>query len=111
MKRLLAILLLIAAAPNAQAREPSPSPLLGRWAVDVSRLPMPPEARPKRVTITFGQAAAGMWTMSVDIVDAAGARTHSTGSATLDGTPTSVEGSAEADTAAFKLPEPNVLVL
>jgi hypothetical protein len=111
MKTWLAVLLCLGAAQLSIAREPASSPLLGSWSVDVSRLPIPPEAKPKRVTITFGEAVAGQWTMTVDIVDARGATIHSTGSAALDGTVTHVENSPEADTAAFRMPEPNVLVL
>jgi hypothetical protein len=110
-KTLLAILLFIGVTQSLFARESAPSPLLGRWSVDVSRLPIPPEARPRSVTITFGEPSAGTWTMSVDIVDAGGNGIHSVGSAALDGTATKVEGSPEADTAAFKMPEPGVLVL
>ena len=47
------------------------SPLVGRWSVDVSRLPMPPEARPRSVTITFADVD-GKWATTVDIVDAGG---------------------------------------
>jgi len=113
MKMLFAILLIAAALLGTQGlARPSPaSPLVGRWAVDVSRLPMEPQARPKSVTITFSDAGGGKWTTHVDIVDAGGAESHAVGTATLDGTATSVAGSAEADTAAFKMPEPNVLVM
>jgi hypothetical protein len=113
MKALVAILLIagVIQSSTAPARAPTPSPLLGSWVVDVSRLPTPLEARPKSVTITFSDAAGGKWTMRVDIVDAGGTESHAVGTATLDGRATSVEGSMEADTAAFKMPEPNVLVL
>ena len=110
-KTLLAILLFMAATQGLLASESTPSPLLGRWSVDVSRLPIPPEARPRSVTITFGETREGIWTMAVDIVDAGGNGIHSIGSAALDGTATKVEGSPEADTAAFKMPEPGVLIL
>jgi hypothetical protein len=114
MKALLAILLLIAVpiqdAP-ALARSSNASPLIGSWAVDVSRLPIPPEARPQRVTFTFSDAGNGKWATQVDIVDAAGAKSHAEGTAALDGTPAPVKGSLEADVTAVKMPAPNVLVM
>src|SRR5256885_11244196 len=57
MRSLLAILLFAAAIQGAPAAaQSSASPLLGSWAVDVSRLPLPPEARPKSVTFRFSEA-------------------------------------------------------
>lgn len=95
----------------AMARSSAASPLLGSWAVDVSKLPMPQAARPRRVTIHFSDAGENRWSMDVDIVDAGGAEIHSTGTAALDGSPAHVEGSPEADTAAMKHPAPNVLIV
>jgi hypothetical protein len=66
--------------------------LIGSWAVDVSRLPIPPEARPKSVTITFGDAGDGKWMTQVDIVDASGAKSHSVSTHALDGTAAPIEG-------------------
>ena len=113
MKRLFAILLVAGMFQNAAALERSTtvSPLVGRWSVDVSRLPMPPEARPKSVTITFGDAGNGKWTTQVEITDAGGAKNHAEGTAPLDGTPTHVTGSLEADITAVKMPTPNVLIM
>jgi outer membrane murein-binding lipoprotein Lpp len=87
------------------------SPLVGRWAVDVSRLPMAPEARPRSVTITFAGSADATWSTQVDIVDAGGNASHATGTTRLDGTPATVTGSAEADVAATTMPTPDVLVM
>lgn len=121
LSSLSALLVLLVVVPaSAFAVEPrastlaSPSaasPLIGSWAVDVSRLPIPPEARPKKVTITFGDAGEGAWRTDVDIVDAGGAESHAISTATLDGKPTPVSGSGEADIVAVKMPVPNVLVL
>jgi hypothetical protein len=74
-------------------------------------MPIPAETRPKRVTITFGDAGSNRLSMDVVIVYADGAEVHSKGTASLDGTPVAVEGSPEADAAAMKRPEPHVLVL
>lgn len=113
MKMLMAVVLLAALIHPAFARSQShtPSPLIGSWAVDVSRLPMALEARPRRVTITFGDAGAGKWSTEVDIVGADGSENRSTGIATLDGKPSSVTGNGEADTAAFEMPSPTVLIM
>lgn len=113
MKALVATVLIagvIQVAP-VLARSSIASPLLGSWAVDVSRLPIPPAARPKRVTFTFSDAGGGKWTTQVDIVDASGAASHATSTADLDGTPAPITNSTEADTVALKLPAPNVLVM
>lgn len=120
MKSFLATLLLAAglgvsaptAAPAADANTPASSPLLGRWAVDVSRLPMPPAARPKSVTLAFADAGGGKWSVNVEIVDAEGAKIRTVSTYPLDGTVATVQGSTiEADTGAMKTPTPNVLVL
>ena len=114
MKSLLAILLfagLVQHGPAVAQTAPT-SPLLGSWAVDVSRLAMPPQARPKSVTITFGDAGGGKWTTTVDILGADGSERHMTSTYALDGTPSAVQGdTAEADVGAVKIPAPNVMVL
>jgi len=114
MKRLLPGALLLAglcSAAPAQAQETAASPLLGSWAVDVSRLPVPPEARPKGVTMTFSDAGEGKWTTQVDIVAADGSTSHGTSTYPLDGTAAPVVDSAEADTSAVTLPVPDVLIM
>jgi hypothetical protein len=93
------------------AGSPNASPLVGSWAVDIARLPMPPEARPKSVTITFNESGDGKWTTQVEVVGPDGSKSHAEGIATLDGTPAPVKGNLEADVAAAKLPVPNVLVM
>jgi hypothetical protein len=88
------------------------SPLLGSWAVDVSRLPMPPGSRPKSVTITFSDAGGGKWTAKVDILGGDGSERHMTSTYALDGTPAGIQGdTTEADVGAVKTPAPNVMVL
>lgn len=87
------------------------SPLEGRWAVDTSRLPMTPEARPKSVTLAFDAVGADRWATTVEIVDGSGARTHAEGVAPLDGTPVNVNGNLETNVSAVKMPSPNVLIM
>jgi hypothetical protein len=77
------------------------SPLLGSWAVDVSRL-----------TITFSDAGGGKWTAKVDILGGDGSERHMTSTYALDGTPAGIQGdTTEADVGAVKTPAPNVMVL
>jgi hypothetical protein len=113
MRSFFAILLFAAAIQTAPATaQTSASPLFGTWAVDVSRLPMPPEARPKSVTFTFRDAGAGKWTTNVDIVGGDGSERHMATTYAPDGTSSPIEGDKlEADTAAVKIPVPNVMVL
>lgn len=113
MKAFAAILLIAGVVQVAPvpARSMAGSPLLGSWAVDVSRLSMPAAARPKSVTFTFRDAGGGKWMMQVDIVDAGGVASHATSAADLDGSPAPIKDSLEADTVALKLPAPNVLVM
>ena len=113
MKALLPILSLAAVAVvgPALAGAPAASPLRGSWAVDLTRLPIPPEARPKSVTITFSDAGAGKWRMNVDIVNRGdGAPVRMTSTWTPDGTPATGVSGPEADTIAVKMPAPNVMV-
>ena len=86
------------------------APILGAWAVDVSRLPVPPEARPKSVTMTFSDAGAGKYRTNVDIILADGSESHGSSTYALDGTAAPVIGSPEADVSAVIAPEPDVLV-
>jgi|tagenome__1003787_1003787.scaffolds.fasta_scaffold20180531_1 hypothetical protein len=113
MRSFFAILLFAAAIQTAPATaQTSASPLLGAWAVDVSRLPMPPEARPKSVKFTLRDAGAGKWTTNVDILGGDGSERHMATTYVPDGTPALIEGDKlEADTAAVKVPVPNVMVL
>ena len=112
MRALFAILVAAGAmhAVPALAQTSTASPLLGSWAVEVERLPIPPEARPKSVTITYSDAGGGKWRTNVDILGGDGSESHAVGTYTLDGIPAHVEG-PEADTAAVKLAAPNVMVL
>lgn len=87
------------------------SPLLGTWEVDIARLPIPPEARPQRVTVKFAAGVDGQLATRVEVIDPAGATLVAEGSSALDGTPAPVSGNLEADTAAASMPAPNVLVM
>lgn len=95
-----------APAPSATI----PSPLLSSWTVDTTRLPMPPEARPRSVTITYADMGDGRWRTEVEIVDPKGNKISGVSLVPLDGTQVEAKGSPEADRIASTLPQPNVLV-
>ncbi|MDR6937459.1 hypothetical protein [Luteibacter sp. 3190] len=90
---------------------PAPAPLIGTWSLDTSRLPMPPDQRPKSVTFRFAEAGVDRLTTQVDIVYAPGQEVHSTSTTPLDGTYVVIENSPEADHVALRKPTPNVLVM
>ncbi|HEX7816870.1 hypothetical protein [Dyella sp.] len=85
--------------------------LLGSWLLDTSRLPMPPDQRPKSVKFSFDDAGAGRWNVHVDIVYAPGQEVHSVAIASLDGSSAQIDRSPEADHVQLKQPAPNVLVM
>jgi hypothetical protein len=113
MKKCIAVMILAAMASGSASLAGSPkvSPLVGSWSVDIARLPLPPEARPKSVTITFEESKDGRWTTLVEVVGPDGSKNRAEGSAVLDGTSAPVKGNFEADLAAVKRPVPNVLVM
>lgn len=112
MKTLVALLLAVGFAQVAGAAEPVASAsLLGAWAVDTSRLPMAPEARPQSVTITFASEGADRLRTTVEVIDPAGAKMLADGVTTLDGAPTRLESNFEADLSATTMPTPSVLIM
>ena len=115
-KTLLAIALITASHAGSSLAasagvDSSASRLIGSWEVDVARLPIPPEARPKSVTIAFTAVDKSQWKMRVDIVDGGGHEIDATGTYTLDGKQVAVTGSPEADAGAVKMPTLDVLIL
>ena len=112
MKAALVLLLGCMFLPQATAAASSPaSPLVGHWAVDVSKLPMPPKDRPKSVTLDFQVATEGKWSTRVEIVDQSGGTMHSESILPLDGTPGRATGNYWVDICSAKMPNPNVLVM
>jgi hypothetical protein len=113
MKTVVAVLLTAATfSQSLWASEPGTgAPLFGTWAVDTSRLPMAPEARPRSVTITFSSAGEDRLRTRVEVVDPAGARLLADGVTPLDGTPTRLESNFEADLSATTMPTKSVLVM
>jgi hypothetical protein len=98
-------------ATPAFAKSPTVSPLVGHWAIDVAKLPIPPEARPKSVVLDFHDPGGGKWSTQVEIVDQNGGRMHAEATLPLDGTPGPVTGNYWADVSAMKMPASNVLVV
>lgn len=97
--------------PLVAAQSAAPSPLLGTWAVDVARLPIPEAMRPRSVTIRFADAGPQRLSTTVEVVDPRGTVLRADSTSTLDGSPTPVSGNLEADIAAFTQPVPGVLVM
>jgi hypothetical protein len=106
------LLTFAAVCQSAVAAEPkSATPLVGAWAVDITRLPMAPNARPRSVTVTFSEAGANSLRTKVEVIDPTGARMEAEGVTPLDGSPTSVKSNFEADVSATLMPRPEVLIM
>ena len=106
---LLASLLL--AFGSAESAEPAAAPIFGTWEVDVSKLPMPPEARPKRVEISFRSLKPGQVSTQVRVTTVDGSIMASESVTDLSGTPAKASGNLEADTVSTTMPLPQVLVM
>lgn len=114
MKLLPAVLLCLLPlqVSTAQAADAAPpSPLLGRWALQISTLPMPEAQRPREVTLEFRQANGKAWHSHAAIVLHDGKAMRSDALLTLDGTPVPLEGTYGANLATATLPAPNTLVM
>lgn len=113
MKLLVATLLAATtfAQPAIATEQAAKSPLLGVWAVDLSRLPMAPAARPKSVTITFSEVASNRLRTWVEVVDPSGNRLEADGVTPLDGVATAVKPNFESDISATSMPRPEVLIM
>jgi hypothetical protein len=104
-------LALLSAPVTVWAKAPGPS-LLGSWAVDVNQLPIPPEARPKSVTITFAALEGDKWSTTVTIVGGDGAARRMVSSYLRNGQAVAVEGDQdEGDKVAVSTPTTGILVL
>lgn len=88
----------------------APSPLVGRWSLDVARIPA--EERPQSVLITFQPAPGGRWTTRIEITGADGTRLHADSTAGVDGVAVPVSGTmAFIDTVSLRQPAANTLVM
>ncbi|WP_225207021.1 helix-turn-helix domain-containing protein [Novosphingobium huizhouense] len=87
-----------------------PSPLAGRWSLDVARIPA--EERPQHVTISFATAADRSWTTEVEFVAPDGSVRTARSVARTDGVPVPVRGTfAAIDSASLRQPAPDTLVM
>ena len=86
------------------------SPLVGRWALDVARLPE--NERPVAVTITFTPEADGRMHTLVWIENRDGGTIKAESTAATDGVAVPVDGNfAEIDSVSLRQPSPNTLVM
>jgi len=110
MKPAAFLLPILLAQGSAIAARPASS-FLGQWGVDVATIPLPPEQRPRSVTMTFSDAGGGKWTTTVDIVAPDGTPVHSVSTYVPNGTPAAVTPAGEYDHVAITTPAPNVLIM
>ncbi|QAY79425.1 helix-turn-helix transcriptional regulator [Sphingosinicella sp. BN140058] len=96
--------------PNVQAAASDQLPLVGKWSLDVSRIPA--NERPQSVTLAFSVSADRLWTGESEIVARDGARQHAKATGAADGAPVPLTGSMTfADEVSMRQPAPNTLVL
>ena len=88
------------------------SPILGLWKLDLGSMPIPADARPASVTVTFAYVGSGTWTTDYVITAKDGSQRRMTSRERLDGKAVAIEGDQlEADSAAMTSPAPGVLVM
>jgi DNA-binding CsgD family transcriptional regulator len=99
-----------ATGPLADRQAAASSPLIGRWALDISGIPA--AERPRSVTISFGTAADGQWTTKVEIVAPDGRMQTAESTGSLASVPVPITGNMDfIDTAALRQPEPGTLIM
>lgn len=102
----------IARPGNARPLAAEPSPFLGAWELDLTRMPDSYGPPPKRVTYTFDDLGSGEWRTKIDITAPDGSIRHMAVRYRRDGKAVRGEGdTSEADSAAVNAPAPNVLVM
>ena len=107
---------LTAAAPAQTPAQPraqtAPSPFLGTWELDLTRMPDTYGPPPKRVLYAFKDVGAGEWTTTIDITGRDDTVRHIAIRYRRDGKAVPGAGdTADGDTAAVGSPTPNVLVM
>jgi hypothetical protein len=89
-----------------------PSPFLGEWELDLTRMPDDYGPPPKRVRFTFEDVGSGQWLTRIEITAPDDSVRRVTIRYRRDGQAVPSEGDmAEGETAAFSAPAPNVLVM
>lgn len=95
---------------TAGAVAAQPSPLVGKWSLDVSRIPA--NERPQRVTIAFSRAADEQWTTHVEVVGPDGVSLRADSTAAANGVPVMATGTIPSiNTVALRQPAPGTLVM
>ena len=93
-----------------QAAASDQLPLVGKWSLDVSRIPA--DERPRSVTLEFRVSADQVWTGQSEIIAPDGSRQHAEATGPADGTPVALTGNMSfADKVSMRQPAPNTLVL
>jgi len=88
------------------------SPFLGTWELDTTRMPDTYGPPPKRVTFAFQDVGSDQWRTTVEITGRDDSVRHIAIQYRRDGRMAHGEGdNSEADSAAFKSPAPNILVM
>ena len=97
-------------APPAQATATQQSPLVGRWSLDVGRIPE--NERPRSVTIDFSVSSDQKWTTQVKIVRANGSTMEGVSTAATDGVAVAAVGTMPfIDAVKLRQPSPDTLVM
>jgi hypothetical protein len=88
------------------------SPFFGLWELDLTRMPANYGPPPKRVTFMFEDIGSGKWRTKVEITAPDDSVRHIAIEYRRDGQAVQGGGDdADADTAAFNSPAPNVLIM
>ena len=110
--QILFTLICLALSGPLQARGNSNSSLAGTWSLDLSQMPVPPDARPLSVTLTFAGIDKKRWRMTVVIIGNNNSKRVMASEYRLDGVAVSIKGDQlEADMAAVRMPTPGIMVL
>ncbi len=108
----LAQLTLAAIGLYAVAAPAEPSPFLGQWELDLTRMPADYGTPPKRVVYSFADQGAGQWLTNIDITAQDGSVRHMAVRYARDGKAAPGLGDvSEGDTAAVNSPAADVLVM
>ena len=104
---------LAALAPSSGAlAETEHSPFIGKWELDLTRMPATYGSPPKRVVYGFQDAGRGTWRTTIDITAPDDSVRHIAVQYRRDGHMVVGKGdSADGETAAVNSPAPNVLVM
>jgi len=102
----------MAAPAFARSAHKQPPSFLGKWALDVAKMPVTYGTPPKSVTYAFSDIGNGTWQTTIDIVMPDASVRHMEVRYRRDGQAVKGDGDKmEGDSAAVNSPAPNVLVM